>query len=425
MEDRMNDQNGMQPLEPQNQNPMPPAPTGGGQFDYNPSGSYGGPGASQMGTKMSSKLLYGVGLGIMILIVPLGMFKIGSPTPCSGDRLKNKECVVIDNAAGCTPKMFSLESEYLTCKMVGAYASPEFKEIDKKFAEENASKAESCSKLNDEIRKSNGFKCYATEAMFVGKTGKDGKGPDVLAMAPLDVQKLSVLSSVSDSVLTRDMAFTIIIFVILLIIMAAAAYTAHKKNRDGFIHVAGVFIVGIMVAYFYRYYVAGFYQGDIVVLVLSLAGVIPAVVIAMAAAGRIGKLREDAPPLGGGEYRLGAPEVEKPVLMDVLPVSEATRFERMAMEHTNIGRSLFTLGFIAMVLSLIPIGLLGMGKSSNANANMQKEAKVSTMMRKSAEEATTSDSGGDIEEGGGVESPEGEGGAEGGGEGGGEAAPAE
>jgi hypothetical protein len=70
----------------------------------------------------------------------------------------------------------------------------------------------------------------------------------------------------------------------------------------------------------------------------------------------------------------------------------------------------------------MPIGLLAMGKSSNANANMQKEAKVSTMMRKNAEEATTSEGGSDTEEGGGAE-VDGEGGGEAGGEGGGEPAP--
>ena len=419
----MNDQNGMQPLEPQNQNPMPPPPPAGGQFDYGSTGSsYGSPGPNKFGSSMSNMLLIGVGLSFITLIIPLGMFKVGSPTPCSGDRLKNKECVVIDNATDCTPKMFALESEYLTCKMVGAFASPDFKEIDKKFAEDYASKAETCGKLNDVVRKNNGFKCYATEAMFVGKTGKDGKGPDVLGMAPMEVQKLSVLSSVSDSVLSRDMAFTILIFILLLLIMAGAAYMSHKKNRDGFIHVAGVFLVGMFAAYLYRYYVAGFYSGDIVVMIVALLGVGPLVAIAMAATGRIGKMREEMPSMSGGEYKLNPPEVEKPIPMEALPVSEATRFERMAMEHTPISRALFTLGFIAMVLSLMPIGLLAMGKSSNANANMQKEAKVSTMMRKNAEEATTSEGGSDTEEGGGAE-VDGEGGGEAGGEGGGEPAP--
>jgi uncharacterized membrane protein YgcG len=410
----MNDQSGMPPIEPQNQNPMPPM--GGGQFDYQPPV---GPPPSNLGSSMGAKLLYGLGLGIMVLIVPLGMFKIGSPTPCAGDRLKNGECVVINEAPGCTPKQFSLESEYLTCKMVGAFASPDFKEIDKKFAEDYAGKAEACGKLNDEVRKNNGFKCYATEAMFVGKLGKDGKGPDTLAMAPLDVQKLSVLSSVSDSVLTKDMAFTIIIFILLLIIMAAAAFMAHKKNREGFIHVAGVFLVGIFAGYIYRYYVAGFYQGDVVVVILSMLGAIPAVVIAMSAAGRIGKMREEIPTLGAGEYKLAPPEAEKPVITEALPVREATRFERMAMEHTSIFQALFIIGFISLVLSLMPIGLMAMGKSSNANANMQKEAKISTMMRKSADEATSSDSMADTEEGGGADAPEGEGGEGGGGEGGG------
>lgn len=410
----MNDQSGMPPFEPQNQNPMPPV--GGGQFDYQPVG----PTPSNLGSSMGAKLLYGLGLGIMVLIVPLGMYKIGSPTPCSGDRLKNGECVVLDNAPGCTPKQFSLESEYLTCKMVGAFASPDFKEIDKKFAEDYAGKAETCGKLNDEVRKNNGFKCYATEAMFTGKLSKGGKAPDSLAMAPLEVQKLSVLSSVSDSVLTRDMMFTIIIFILLLIVMAAAAYMAHKKNREGFIHVAGVFLVGIFAGYIYRYYVAGFYQGDVIVVVLSMLGAIPAVVIAMSAAGRIGKSREETSMLGAGEYKLAPPEPEKPVITEALPVSEATRFERMAMEHTSIFQSLFIIGFTLMVLSLMPIGLMAMGKSSNANANMQKEAKVSTMMRKSAEEATSSESSAELEEGGGADAPEGEagGGEAGGGEGG-------
>lgn len=118
---------------------------------------------------------------------------------------------------------------------------------------------------------------------------------------------------------------------------------------------------------------------------------------------------------GAGEYKLAPPEPEKPVITESLPVSEATRFERMAMEHTPVFQSFFIIGFIVLVLSLMPIGLMAMGKSSKANAAMQKEAKISTMMRKSAEEATASDSSAEIEEGGGVDAPEGEAGEAGGG----------
>ncbi len=415
----MNDQTGMPPLEPQNQNAMPPAPPAGGQFDYGSMGSYGSQGPAPEGTKLTTKLWYFIGMGVMTLIIPLGMYKIGTPAPCEGDRLKNKECVVIAEPAGCTPARFNMEAAFLTCKMVGAFAAPDFKEIDKKFAEDYADKAEACSKLNTEIVKSNGFKCYATEPMFAGKLGKDGKGPDVLSMPPLDVQKMSVLASMPASVLNGDMVFTIIIFITILLLMGAAGYMAHKRHRDGFLHVCGVFLVGILAAYIYRYYIAGFYQGNVMVLIFSLLGAIPLVVIAMSAVGRIGRMKEEAVMLGAGDYKLDAPVPERPVITEALPMGEATRFERMAMEHTPIARSVFTIGFIAAVLSLMPIGLLAMGKSSSANAKMQKEAKVSTLMRKNAEEATSSDGAADTEAGGEVAAPEESGGGgEGGGEGG-------
>ena len=417
----MNDQTGMPPLEPQNQNEMPPAPPTGGQFDYGSMGSYGSQGPTPQGTKLTTKLWYFLGMGIMTLIIPLGMYKIGTPAPCEGDRLKNKECVVIAEPEGCTPSRFNMESAFITCRMVGAFAAPDFKEIDKKFAEENADKAQACVKLNQEVVKTNGFKCYATEAMFVGKLGKDGKGPDVMSMPPLDVQKMSVLFSMPASVLNGDMIFSILIFIVILLLMGAAGYMAHKKHRDGFLHVCGVFMVGMLAAYIYRYYVAGFYQSNIVVLIASLLGVIPLVVIAMSAVGRIGRMKEENVMVGAGDFKLGAPVPERPVITEALLVSEATRFERMAMEHTPIGRSLFTIGFIALVLSLMPIGLLAMGQSSNANAKMQKEAKVATLMRKNAEEATSSDGSAETEAGGEIAAPEegaGEGGAGGAGEGG-------
>jgi uncharacterized membrane protein YeaQ/YmgE (transglycosylase-associated protein family) len=399
---------------------MPPAPPTGGQFDYGSMGSsYGSSGPAPAGTKLITKLWYFIGMGVMTLIIPLGMYKIGTPAPCEGDRLKNKECVVVAEPADCTPSRFNMESAFLTCKMVGAFASPDFKEIDKKFAEDNPDKAAACSKLNDEVVKSNGFKCYATSAMFVGKIGKDGKGPDVMGMPPLDVQKMSVLASMPSSVLSGDMLFTIIIFITIMLLMGAAGYMAHKKHRDGFLHVCGVFMIGMLAAYIYRYFLAGFYQGNVMVLIFSLLGAVPLVVIAMSAAGRIGRMKEENIIVGAGDYKMGAPVPEKPVITEALPVREATRFERMAMEHTPIMRSVFTIGFIALVLSLMPIGLLAMGQSSNANAKMQQEAKVSTMMRKNAEEATSSDSTAETEEGGEIAAPE-DGEAAGGG---GEAAP--
>ena len=78
---------------PQNQGFQPPMPVGN---------------SSQISG--ISKLLIGVMvmLGIMILIVPMGLFKIGSPTPCTGDRAKNGECKVIATPSGCTPKRFTL-----------------------------------------------------------------------------------------------------------------------------------------------------------------------------------------------------------------------------------------------------------------------------------------------------------------------------
>lgn len=413
----MNDQTGFPPFDSQNPNPMPPIPSG---FDYNPMGSY--PPTSmpkEMGSSKSAIFVYGVFLALITLIVPVGMFKVGAPAPCEGERLKNKECVIVENAEGCTPRLFSLESEYLTCKMMNAYAPPDYKEIDKKFAETYASKATTCAELNNEVRKNNGLKCFATGAIA---KAKGGKAPNVMEMAPLEVQKLSLLNSISSSTLNQDLLFTAFLFIVVLIMMGAAAFMAHKKHRDGFLHIVAVFILGIFVSYLYRYYAGGFFEGNIIILILSLVGIIPVAIIAMSAAGHIGKSRDDIAMMNvssTGEYVLLPPQPEPPVPSEPLAISEATRFERMAMEHTPLPRAIFTLGFIALVLSLMPIGLVSMGKSSNANARMQEEARVSALIRKSSEEATTTDSSTEIEEGGGVEAPEGSEGGEGG-EGGGE-----
>lgn len=391
----MNTDNGLPPLDP-NQNPgnspnLPPAPS------YTPPSSYDIPAGnvkSVSGLQVAIVLM----LGVMTLLVPLGLYKIGSPTPCTPGMEKKGECVVVAAPSDCTPSVFFMESEFLTCKMIGAIGSEDFKN-------KNPGKYDDCAKLADKVKNQKGLKCYATAEILKAKI-KSAKKPDPMEMPPMDVQKMSALNSLSPSTLTSDLVFTILIVILLLVIMTGASFFAHKKNREGYIHITGVFLIGIFVAYIYRYYVAGFYSGDIVVLMLSLIGAVPMVIIAVSKEGKLGSAKSipDATP---GDYVVDSSVKEAPVPSEALDSTEATKFEKMGMKHTGIGETLFILGFIALVLSLLPIGLVSMGKTSNADANMKKEAnKLTSLVKKKA--APSADVNVDVG-GSGEEGEEGEG----------------
>ncbi|MBN2723456.1 MAG: hypothetical protein JXR95_05230 [Deltaproteobacteria bacterium] len=392
----MNNDNGLPPLDPnvtpENSAPAPMAPP---PPAYNP---YDVPAVG--GVKSGSGLKVGIVilLGLLTLLVPLGLFKIGSPHPCGDDRAKKGECVIVQTPSGCTPSVFSMESEFLTCKMVGAVGNEDFKA-------KNPSKWESCNALNEKIKAQKGFKCYAPAAVLKAKA-KGGKLPDPMDMPPLEVQKMSALNSVSSSTITSDMVFTVITILIILGLMAGAAFFSHKKNREGFLHVSGVFLVGIFAAFIYRYYVAGFYSGDIVVMMIALLGVVPMIMMAVSREGKLGTAMGIAQGQGG-DYAIDTSKKDVVPPSEALSAAEATKFERMAMKHTAAWEIAFILGFITLVLSLLPIGLVSMGKTSNADSAMKKEAAKLTSLVKKKESATT-DVNVDVGEGGSGEDGEGD-----------------
>ncbi len=385
----MSDMNGLPPevpnVPPQGNAPFadlqaPPPPGSPMQQNMYSGGMEPGGGNISGGNGMKFGVL--IMLAAMTLLVPLGLYKIGSPHACNAKREKAGECKVLTNIPdGCTPSRFAEESEYLTCKMVGAVENEAFKEA-------NAGKYDACMKLHAKITNSK-FKCYALPGLL--KKGPKGKSPDPFKMPPLEVQKLSILNSLSGDAMFQDLLFTILTMLLLLGGMAFAAFSAHKKNRDSFIWITAVFVVGIFAAYVYRYLIAGFYSGNIVVLIISLLGGIPIAVIVMGQVGKLGTTgQEGAPPPGEFvvEVKAPAPVPEEPISM-----AEATRFEKMALRNTSIGEKVFILGFISLVLMLLPIGLYSMGKTSKADSAMKKEAAKLTSLVKKKATASSSDVG--------------------------------
>ncbi|MBU1240920.1 hypothetical protein KKF84_04455, partial [Myxococcota bacterium] len=238
------------------------------------------------------------------------------------------------------------------------------------------------------------------------KKGPKGKSPDPFKMPALEVQKLSILNSLGEQSLSQDLIFTILTMLVLLGGMAFASFSAHKKNRDSFIWITAVFVVGIFAAYIYRYMVAGFYSQNVVVLIISLLGGVPIAVIVMGKMGRLGTTGQDS-AVAPGEFTM---EVKAPpaVPQDAISMSEATRFEKMALKNTSLGEKVFILGFISLVLMLLPIGLYSMGKTSKADSAMKKEAQKLTSLVKKKATASTSDVGAE-EEAGGANNADGEG----------------
>jgi hypothetical protein len=361
---------GTDPQPPNNFSPdqsMMPPPVGGG---YSPTPGGGGFQVSNA-TKFGTVIM----LAFMTLLIPMGLYKIGSPHPCEGKKAKTGECIVLAQVpASCTPSRFAEESEYITCKMVGAINNDIFKATKPDhFAK--------CMKLHGMI-KSSKFKCYGIPGVM--KKDKNGKTKDPFTMAPLDVQKFSILNSLSKETLSGDFIFTMLTMILILIGMAIAAYFANKKNRDSFLWITGVFLIGMTSAYIYRYSIAGFYNNNIVVMLIALVGMIPVAVIAMGKNGKMGILtsESDHVPPGDHVYVIKAPPV---VPEDALAPEETTKFQKMGLQNTPIFTKIFILGFIGMVLGLIPIGLQSMGKSSSRASAMDKEAaKMSSLVRKKA-----------------------------------------
>ena len=361
---------------------MPPqqnfsAPMGG--MSMEPAGNIGGGNGMKIGVLVM--------LAALTLLVPLGLYKIGSPHPCDPKREKAGECKILQSVpAGCTPSRFSMESEYLTCKMVGAVENEAFKAS-------NPGKYEACMSLHAKVTSSK-FKCYALPGLL--KKGPKGKVADPFKMPPLDVQKLSILNALGSGTLTQDLIFTILTTILLLAGMAFASFSAHKKNRDSFIWITAVFVVGMFAAYLYRYLVAGFYSGNVVVLLISLLGGVPIAVIVMGKMGKLGTTGTDMPV--PGEYVIEvkpAPSVPE----EAITAAEATKFEKLALRNTPVLTKVFILGFISLVLMLLPIGLYSMGKTSKADSAMKKEAMKLTSLVKKKATAEKSDVGAE-EEGG-------------------------
>ena len=117
------DQNPGQAPQPPMDGGFAPPPMMGGQAPM----MMGAPGGGGFGGSMGIRAGIGIMLGALTLLVPLGLYKIGSPTACSGKRLKNGECKIIATPSACSPSVFNMESQYLTCRMVGAINSEQFK----------------------------------------------------------------------------------------------------------------------------------------------------------------------------------------------------------------------------------------------------------------------------------------------------------
>ncbi|MGM0596409.1 MAG: hypothetical protein ACQES9_05155 [Myxococcota bacterium] len=379
----MNNENGNstnQPNQPVGQDPGQPGPVAGQNPGQPPAPVNNPMSTGQMGspTPMSSPgggsswaIPMWLKLGVLLmlcaisLLVPMGLLKIGAPTACSDIRQERGECKVLSSTPdNCSPSVFNMESEYLTCRMVGAIKN-------ETFAAKNPGKAESCNALHEKVSEK-GYRCYAIGQML--KKNSKGEKPDPFEMPPLKVQKLSVLNSVSSSTLTKDFIFTILIVLLLMAGMAIAAFLAHKKNREAFIWVAGVYIIGIFAGYLFRYFVAGFYKSEFIIMIISMLGAVPIVVIGLSKQGKLG-LATSLSKAQGGDYKYESVEERTDVPEDALAKTEATRFELMAMQHTPILQIVFILGFIGLVLTLLPIGLHNMGKSSQADSSMKKQAK--------------------------------------------------
>jgi hypothetical protein len=98
------------------------------------------------------------------------------------------------------------------------------------------------------------------------------------------------------------------------------------------------------------------------------------VVIGLSKQGKLG-VATSISKVQGGDYKFENIQERTDVPEDALTKTEATRFELMAMQHTPILQIVFILGFICLVLTLLPIGLHNMGKSSQADTTMKKQAK--------------------------------------------------
>ncbi len=404
--DNMDMQPGMneQPQVPQNpQQPgmpqVPPAPVGGSMM--------AGP-----VDKGSAGLRWGTGimLGAMILLIPLGLYKIGSPAPCTPERQKRGECTVLPAVPDkCTPSAFSEDVKGLNLLMTNL--------IDRKTKEsiKNGNLVLETKPVGDEEeggevervvfpRNPYDLRCFAAPGLIKFKY-KNSKKMDIIDIPELDILKMNALTNVDPSLLSKDLIMTILIMILLMGLMGFAGWTAIKKDIDGYGYIFGVFFIGFLAAYLYRYYVAAFYTQDIVVLLLSLLGAIP---IGMLMAAKPKKQEVVIPDYmygtAGRQYVLepGPVQIED-VSYGELDPSQMTPFIRDVMKKDYLSISLVG-GFLLVVLSLIPIGLIGMSKTSNANQAMQKEAaKLSMLVKKRADQEAsfdmgTEDDGGDADD---------------------------
>jgi hypothetical protein len=393
----MNNDNGLPPLEPINtDNPPPPAgseqlPPPGSDPGLPPpqnfSMSYDTPKASgNIHGSFNKKLAIVAVISLFSLLVPMGLYKIGSPAGCSEADAKKGNCVIVKASPKCSPKVFLLESQYLECKMVG-YGSPE-------FLEKSKVKHDRCVNLENTV-KNKGFRCYATEAILKKKfpTMKE-KDLKVFAFKsePLAIQKLSALNSIPKDALFTDFVFTMLLMLVLLIFMGVAAYLSHKKNKEKFIYVVGVFGIGMIASLSYRFYVAGFYNGEVVILLISLLGAIPIAFVTMGASGKIGRASPVIIPSGDDPlYELKPPEPPKPVIEEAVLKAEATKFEKMALQHSKAGDIITIALLLIGSFYLMIMGLGEMGKSSKASSKMDEQSANLMKMKKKKNQPTSDD----------------------------------